>query len=409
MIFNNKSVVENYFFMTVLQILNSFFYLLIYPYLIRVLGGEAYGSFVFATSVATNFIFFINFGFDLPATKAVAENVGKRQELAQILSSMFTAKSYLFVISSAVFIILLYSVPFLQKNKLLFFICYASIYATVLFPQFYFQGIQSMKEMTLVQLALKLCSLPLIFLFIDSAADLTLYGLIVTVTNLLGGVIAFGIIIFKHQLQITWQPVSGLKNWFRTARPFFMSSVAGTIKEYSIPIIIGSFFGMKEVAVYDLANKIVIVPRTIFMSINAAIFPKLIVNVREGLVKKIIRWELLLSLSVIVLIAVFGNEIVYILGGPEMHLSYFLAILLSVTIMSWLIVGAFINFVFIPNHRYNYVAINQTIAMISFFIFCIGGLLMYRHIMVFGFAMAFSGLLEILYCTYVTQKNRLVR
>ena len=32
---NNKTVIENYFFMTVLQIINSFFYLLIYPYLIK--------------------------------------------------------------------------------------------------------------------------------------------------------------------------------------------------------------------------------------------------------------------------------------------------------------------------------------------------------------------------------------
>ena len=34
-IINNKKVIENYFFMTVLQILNSLFYLIIYPFLIR--------------------------------------------------------------------------------------------------------------------------------------------------------------------------------------------------------------------------------------------------------------------------------------------------------------------------------------------------------------------------------------
>ena len=34
--------------MTILQILNFLFYLLIYPYLIRVLGAENYGLYVFA-------------------------------------------------------------------------------------------------------------------------------------------------------------------------------------------------------------------------------------------------------------------------------------------------------------------------------------------------------------------------
>ena len=40
---------------------------------------------------------------------------------------------------------------------------------------------------------------------------------------------------------------------------------------------------MKEVAIYDLANKIVMVPRTIFMSVNAAIFPKLIINIKNDI------------------------------------------------------------------------------------------------------------------------------
>ena len=40
---NNGKVVENYFFMTALQIISSAFGVLIYPYLIRVLGAESYG------------------------------------------------------------------------------------------------------------------------------------------------------------------------------------------------------------------------------------------------------------------------------------------------------------------------------------------------------------------------------
>lgn len=53
-----------------------------------------------------------------------------------------------------------------------------------------------------------------------------------------------------------------LKVWFKESQPFFFCSLASSIKEYSIPI--GSFFGMKDVVIYDLANKIIIVPRTIY-------------------------------------------------------------------------------------------------------------------------------------------------
>jgi PST family polysaccharide transporter len=347
-VFNNKSVIENYFFMTILQILNSFFYLLIYPYLIRVLGSEGYGTFVFATSVATYFLFFINFGFDLPATKAIAENAENRYNQRNILSCIFTSKSYLFIISSLVFGILLFTVPVFEKNKEVFLLCFFNVYSFVLFPQWYFQGIQKMKIVTYIQLGLKLASLPLIFLLIKSPQDLILYVFIISITNILGSLIAYLIIRLKYKIDISWVKPNRLKVWFKESQPFFFSSLAGSIKEYSIPIIIGSFFGMKDVAIYDLANKIIIVPRTIFMGVNSAIFPKLIVNIRNNLVKKIIRIEFFVSFSVVVVIIVFGKFIVKFLGGSGMENSYYLAVLLGFTVVSWLVVGAFINFVFIP-------------------------------------------------------------
>ena len=408
-IFNNKSVIENYFFMTILQILNSFFYLLIYPYLIRVLGSEGYGTFVFATSVATYFLFLINFGFDLPATKAIAENAENRYNQRNILSCIFTSKSYLFIISSLVFGILLFTVPVFEKNKEVFLLCFFNVYSFVLFPQWYFQGIQKMKIVTYIQLGLKLASLPLIFLLIKSPQDLILYVFIISITNILGSLIAYLIIRLKYKIDISWVKPNRLKVWFKESQPFFFSSLASSIKEYSIPIIIGSFFGMKDVAIYDLANKIIIVPRTIFMGVNSAIFPKLIVNIRNNLVKKIIRIEFFVSFSVVVVIIVFGKFIVKFLGGSGMENSYYLAVLLGFTVVSWLVVGAFINFVFIPNNKNYFITTNQVIAMATFFIFCIGGLMIYKNIIIFGVAMALSGMLEILYCVYITKKHQLLK
>ena len=395
--------------MTILQILNSFFYLLIYPYLIRVLGSEGYGTFVFATSVATYFLFFINFGFDLPATKAIAENAENRYNQRNILSCIFTSKSYLFIISSLVFGILLFTVPVFEKNKEVFLLCFFNVYSFVLFPQWYFQGIQKMKIVTYIQLGLKLASLPLIFLLIKSPQDLILYVLIISCTSILGSVIAYLLIRLKYKIDISWVKPNRLKVWFKESQPFFFSSLAGSIKEYSIPIIIGSFFGMKDVAIYDLANKIIIVPRTIFMGVNSAIFPKLIVNIRNNLVKKIIRIEFFVSFSVVVVIIVFGKFIVKFLGGSGMENSYYLAVLLGFTVVSWLVVGAFINFVFIPNNKNYFITANQVIAMATFFIFCIGGLMIYKNIIIFGMAMALSGMLEILYCVYITKKHQLLK
>lgn len=408
LVVNNKKIVENYFFMTILQILNSFFYLLIYPYLIRTLGGEGYGLFIFATSISTYFIFFINFGFDFPATKAIVENINDREAVENILSCVFTSKMYLFALSILIFGCILFLIPILRENIEIFLLCFAPVFSFIIFPQWYFQAIQKMKIVTYIQLGIKLLSLPLIFLFIKDKNDVILYSLIVSFTTIIGSVIAFLIVRLGHKLKIKFVNHSRVKPWFKDAFPFFLSTSAGVIKEQSITIIIGAFFGMKEVAIYDLASKIIIVPRTIFMSVNAAIFPKIISNVVNSTIKKIINIEIFISFAVIILIVVFGDFIVHILGGNEMGEAYYLAIFLSVTVMSWLVVGAYISFVFIPNKKYYFVSKNQVIALVSFFLFTLIGLFLSKSILVFGIALAMSGLTEIIYCKFLTKKFKLL-
>lgn len=405
---NNKKVVENYFFMTVLQLLNSFFYLLIYPYLIRVLGSENYGAFVFATSLASYFLFFLNFGFDLPATKFVAENNGRKTDLSKVLSSIFTAKSILFLISLTIFIVSVFVNDFLNRHKELYLVVFLSIYSYVLFPQWFFQGIQNMKIVTSIQLITKIMSLPFIFTLVKNSNDIINYAYITTITNLVAAFIAYLIIHFKYDLRIGFESINSLKPWFKESQAFFYSNLAATIKEYTIPIIIGGFFGMKEVALYDLANKIIVVPRTLILSINAAIFPKLITNINNQVVKRLILAEFVLSLLIIFLILIFGRWAVTLLGGVEMIGAYSLAVLMSVTIVSWLVVGAFIYFVFIPNNKSYLVTINQVIALFSFFGMCLTGLFLYNNINIFGAALAVSGILEILFCIYITKKYRLL-
>lgn len=409
MIINNKKVIENYFFMTILQVLNSFFYLLIYPYLIRTLGAEQYGVYVFATSVVSYFVFFITFGLDLPATKAIAENVDNKDKMQEILSSIFTAKTYLFFISIAVLAGLLWIVPKFYIYKEVIALCFISVYSYVLFPQWFFQGIQKMRVVTYIQLGVKILSLPVIFTMVKSAEDFFVYVAIITFSTLLGSIIAFFIIKYQYRLSIRWQDMRMLKHWLVEGKPFFYSSLAGSIKEYSIPIIIGSFFGMRDVAIYDLANKIVIVPRTLFMSVNAAIFPKLIVNIKNHIVKRIIRIEALVSVSVLVLIVIFGKYIVKIMGGEGMEDAYYLAVLLSITIISWLVVGAYISFVFIPNRKNYWVTTNQLVALVTFMIFTFVGLLLYDNILVLGGAIALSGISEIIYCKYQVSKNNMLK
>lgn len=405
----NKKIIENYFYMTFLQVLNSFFYLLLYPYLIRVLGSESYGLYIYVTSIITYYIFLINFGFDLPATRLIAINIDNKKQLNSIVSTVFISKNILFFISTLIFLVLLFYLPVMKNNRYLFLASFLSVYSYVLLPVWFFQGIQDLKAVTIIQLVFKILSIPLILTMVKESEDLINYAIIVSLTTFFSSLTVFMIVRLKYNLKIKLISIIEIKKLFNESRPFFYSSLAATIKESSVPIILGSYFGMKEVAIYDLANKIIMVPRTLFMSVNAAIFPKLIANINKKVIRKIIQVEYLVAFIAILLIALFGKYITRLLGGPELIQAYYLSIPLSLTIMSWLVVGAYINFTFIPNNLNYLVTINQLLATAVFFITCIGGLhLIWESIYMMGIAMALAALVEILFCVYAVKRLKLL-
>lgn len=405
---NNTKVIENYFFMTALQVINSLFGILIYPYLIRVLGAESYGLYVFALSVTSYFIGFISFGFSFPALKAIVENKENQAAKNDIVSSVFSAKSYLALISSVIFAVLLFSIPIMRENWIIFSVCFTQIIAEILFPVWYFQGVQKMRIVTYIQLLFRVLSLPFIFLLIKAPADCWIYVIIVSTSIISGGIISTIYLIKYENIKFRLISINSLKIYFKDALPFFWSSATGTIKQESVTIIIGAFFGMRDVALYDLANKIIVLPRILTTSINGALFPKIITDVKNTVVKKIIRYETLIGLGVIAAVALFGHWVILILGGSGMLDSYPLAIILSVTVLVWLVVGSYISFIFVPRNRYYYVTLNQFVAFGTFFLFCVPGVLIFHSITIVVVSLTLSGLCEIAFCNYMIKKHNLL-
>ena len=86
---NNKKVIENYFFMTLLLVLNSYFALLIYPYLIKTLGKESYGIYVYGFTIASFFTTFVSFGFDMTGLRSISKVPFSVRDKSLILSKVF--------------------------------------------------------------------------------------------------------------------------------------------------------------------------------------------------------------------------------------------------------------------------------------------------------------------------------
>ena len=69
-----KRLMENFFSLSVLKLVNAILPFVTLPYLIKVLGFQQYGAIVLALSVIAYFQAITDYGFNLSATREIVKN-----------------------------------------------------------------------------------------------------------------------------------------------------------------------------------------------------------------------------------------------------------------------------------------------------------------------------------------------
>ena len=390
--------------MSALNIVSALVGFFIYPYVIRVLGAEQYGLYAFLLAIAMYFQDVIDFGFDSPCTKRVALCADDKRELSRTVSVVLFCKLALIALSAAIAAPIILAIPILKDNLWLFIVIFIQNLYKTFYPQWYYLGTKNMKFSSILQAVIRISQIPLILLFVKDSGDLMLYAVIVSGTMLVGSIVG-GVNVLMEGIRIVGVSFSQMKEYYKEATPFFVTTISGRIKEKTLTAIIGACFGMRDVAIYDLANKIIQIPKLLLNSINAALFPEVVAKATTERVNKILKYERLISLATILSIVIFGYPATLILGGKDMTAAYPVALILSLTIYFMLITGAYLQFVFVARGGYRYVAINQVIALATCMAFCGIGMIFWPSVWSVALSLTLSCAGEVLYCRIITRRH----
>ena len=390
--------------MSALNIVSALVGFFIYPYVIRVLGAEQYGLYAFLLAIAMYFQDVIDFGFDSPCTKRVALCADDKHELSRTVSVVLFCKLALIALSAAIAAPIILAIPILRDNLWLFIVIFIQNLYKTFYPQWYYLGTKNMKFSSILQAVIRISQIPLILIFVKDTGDLMVYALIVSGTMLVGSIVG-GVNVLMEGIRIVGVSFSQMKEYYKEATPFFVTTISGRIKEKTLTAIIGACFGMRDVAIYDLANKIIQIPKLLLNSINAALFPEVVAKATTERVNKILKYERLISLATILSIAIFGYPATLILGGRDMIAAYPVALILSFTIYFMLITGAYLQFVFVARGGYRYVAWNQVIALATCMVFCGVGMLIWPSVWSVALSLTLSTAGEVIYCRIITKRH----
>jgi PST family polysaccharide transporter len=307
--------------------------LIIYPYLIRVLGGEFFGLVLYAQASITYFSIFISFGFNVSATKEISVNRNNPEKISEIVSSVLTIKAFLYIISLFILLMIFLIVPLNEINIILYLLTFANVIFDFLFPTWYFQGVERMKHITIGMLFAK--SIPLFFVFfLIKGSDDYLYVPILNGIGSLACVVYALYILFRiDNVKFRVQPIDKLVYYIKDSFYFFTTSLSINVYSTSIRLVVGRFLGLSELALFDLAEKIVSLSKLPYAMLGQAVLPKIAIGKNSGFIRALSKYVFLSSFVMVFFIVIFSDYSVRLLGGSEMFDAAILVKILGISLI----------------------------------------------------------------------------
>ncbi|WP_010136875.1 oligosaccharide flippase family protein [Ochrovirga pacifica] len=313
----NKKVFENFSYLTLLQIARILLPFVSYPYLIRTLGSENYGLMMFSQALVIYFSLFVNFGFHISATQLIS-TAKTKEHINEIVSSVYLNKIILWVLCLVVYVTIVFSVDSLRLNYKVYLVAFFMSVNELLFPQWYFQGVEKMKYITYINVGVKLLFTVLVFFVIKRNDDYLLAQILQVGGVAIGAFVGFMIMFKGEKVNLSVQPTRKLIYYFKESLPFFISNVSTTIYASANKVVVGSFLGMTEVAMYDLGEKILNFIKTPVLIFFQAIFPNISRNKSLSKINKFLGLSFVITAVLVLACFVFSEQLVVLIGGNDM-------------------------------------------------------------------------------------------
>lgn len=241
--------------MSLLQIAGYVFPLITMPYLARVIGADGFGKIAFASAIVVWIQTISDWGFNLTATRDVAQNRNNKEKVSRIFSNVLWARCILTILSGIILLLVVLAVPYLRKNADIIFVTFLLIPGYILFPDWFFQAIERMKYTTIFNLLIKLIFTISVFIFIHKREDYLIQPLLTAIGYLLCGIGAL-YLIFKRWGYYLYKPQwTEILETVRSSTDVFINNLMPNLYNSFSVMLLGFFGGSTANGLYDGGNK----------------------------------------------------------------------------------------------------------------------------------------------------------
>jgi O-antigen/teichoic acid export membrane protein len=271
----DQQLKRNVISLTFLQIGNYLVPLIVLPYLTRILGVDGFGQIGFATAFTMYFVLFVEWGFNLSATRDVSTKRADKIARSIVFWETIAARLFLTIMSVAALIVLMTILPKLGEQSDLLWLGMLQVLASMLSSAFYYQGVEKMGVMSVINLGIRLCSIPMIIIGVTRPDQLVQAFAIQTGCFFVASLANLLLLLRSDEISWLVPSLNGTKKALLNGWPLFLSTAGISLYTNSNAVILG--FVASEAAVGYFVAGFTLVKAVVGLSgpFAQAIFPRM--------------------------------------------------------------------------------------------------------------------------------------
>lgn len=270
---DGKVLASNFLWLALLQIAGYIFPIITLPYLANIIGPDGFGRIAFALSVMVWLHTITDWGFNFIGTRSITQNRHNSEVVSDILSKILAAKLLLCFIVFILLITLIIFIPIFRDNRIPLLVAFIAVPGHIMYPDWFFQGLERMKYITILNLISKTIFTLAVFVFIKEKDDYIYQILFTSCGFVLSGGIAMYVIIYRWGYRLHFIHFKEVCKTLQSGTDVFLNNIVRNLWDSLGVVLLGSFCGEFANGILNAGRKMTEIVERFISVITRVFFP----------------------------------------------------------------------------------------------------------------------------------------
>lgn len=265
------NILKNYLYNVSYQLTVIILPIILIPYISRVFEVDGIGRYSLSAAIVNYFVLFGVLGINTYGSRQISFS----RDNALQLSSAFWEIFYLKLITMSISIVFfgIYISQFVsQDNVLLYFVQIFTLLAALIDISWFLFGLEEFKNTAMRNIAVKVVSIVLIFVFVNEKNDIWLYALITAGSTFIGQILVWRD-VFKRIYYVK-PKISKLGFHLKNTLLLWVPTLAIQVYSSLDKVMLGYITNEIQVGLYENSQKLVRIAATVTTALSTVILPR---------------------------------------------------------------------------------------------------------------------------------------